>query len=249
LALTAAGRALYASSQRVIEEYDVMRRALDPSRPADRSLALGSFEVFTTHCLGEIMSALPTNLELRVYELAIGRIEDAVRAGEIDLGITYVPFPHPELAFDQVGTIGFGIYVGAGAFENTPFEELPFAIPSRLVSGSPVDTLGLDGWPYERIPRRVMYRLALLESGLCAARGGKCAVFIPHFVARLHNRTCSPAHRLVSRPLPRGASPVEHTVFVVRRAAESEPQHFRTLLAALHATLRVRRTTRTRLAR
>jgi DNA-binding transcriptional LysR family regulator len=237
LTLTPAGRALYTESQRAVQEYDRMRSALDPSRRAEQTLSIGSFEVFTTYCLGDVMESLPDTTELRVFELPIGRIEDAVRAGEIDLGITYVPFPHPELSFHEVATIAFGIYVRAGSFGRTPFAALPFAIPSRLVSGSPVDTLGLDGWPYERTPRRVRYRLALLESGLEATRRGMCAVFIPHFIARLHNRTVAPAHRLVAKSLPLGMSPVRHAVFVVRRASEPEPHHFSSLVVTLQRTL------------
>jgi DNA-binding transcriptional LysR family regulator len=214
-----------------------MRSALDPSRPAEESVSIASFEVFTTYVLGDVMESVSLATELRVFELPIGRIEAAVRAGEVDLGITYVPFPHPELAFHKVATIDFGIYVRAGSFRRTPFAELPFAIPSRLVSGSPVDTLGLDGWPYERVPRRVRYRLALLESGLEAARRGLCALFIPHFIARLHNRSVASAKRLVPKSLPPGMSAVRHAVFVVRRATEPEPAHYRALVASLQRAL------------
>jgi DNA-binding transcriptional LysR family regulator len=238
LGLTPAGRAVYTASQRAIEEYDRMRRAMDPSLPAERSLSLGSFEVFTTHCLGEIMERLPAEAELRVFELPIGKIEDAVRSGELDVGVTYIPFPHTELAFERVAAIDFGIYVRVGAFRATPFDELPFATPSRLVSGSPVDTLGLDGWPYERVARRVRYRLALLESGLEAVRRGLCAVFIPDFIARLHNRVVAPRYRLVRRPLPRGMAPVQQSVVLVRRAGEPEPPHYRSVLAALQSIAR-----------
>jgi DNA-binding transcriptional LysR family regulator len=98
-----------------------MRSALNPSRRTEQTLSIGSFEVFTTYCLGDVMESLPDTTELRVFELPIGRIEDAVRAGEIDLGITYVPFPHPELSFHEVATIAFGIYVRAGSFGRTPF--------------------------------------------------------------------------------------------------------------------------------
>src|SRR5215472_348513 len=147
LTLSPAGRTLYAASREAIESYDKMRRLVDPSQPSEETLSLGSFEVFTTYCLGEILRTVPAATEVRVFELPIGRIEAAVRSGEVDLGITYVPYPHAELAFETAATIGFGIYVRRGAFARTPFAELPFAIPSRLVSGSPVDTLGLDGWP------------------------------------------------------------------------------------------------------
>jgi hypothetical protein len=128
--------------------------------------------------------------------------------------------------------------VRTGTFTRTPSAELPFAIPSRLVSGSPVDTLGLDGWPYDRIARRVRYRLALLESGLEAARRGLSAVFIPHFIARLHNRSTSPACRLVRRALPPGMAPVRHAVLLVRRAAGAQPHHYRAIARVLRACLR-----------
>jgi DNA-binding transcriptional LysR family regulator len=84
----------------------------------------------------------------------------------------------------------------------------------------------------------VRYRLALLESGLEAVRSGLCAVFIPHFIARLHNRSASAACRLVRRALPPGMAPVRHTVLLVRRTAGAEPHHYRAIARALRASLR-----------
>ena len=133
----------------------------------------------------------------------------------------------------RAAPLTFGIYARKGAFHGRPFAEVPFAIPARTVRGAPLPLLGLDGWPDDKVPRTVRYRFALLESGLEAARRGLCAVFMPDFIARLHNRAVIPACRLERIPLPRGMAPVKHAVFAATRKSDANNPFLPRIVGAL----------------
>lgn len=87
-----------------------------------------------------------------------GAIEQAVRSGTADIGITYLPVPAPDV------------------------EHL-----SRPDYDTPSKAKGLDGWPDYRIPRNVHYRVTLLESALAMVAKGQCVGYFPSFVAELYN--------------------------------------------------------------
>ncbi len=95
----------------------------------------------------------------------------------------------------------------------------------------------MDSWPYSNIRRRVTYHLTSLESGLELARRGMCAIFLPFFVAGLHNATVLPSLRLRRLANPRGMGQVRQTVHIVtrnERRDEAAIQHFgRAMMQAL----------------
>jgi DNA-binding transcriptional LysR family regulator len=214
-----------------------MRRSLDPPPASQQTWTIAAVDTLTTYCLGAVMSALPATVEMHVHDLAPGHIEEAVRLREADVGITLVPFPHPDLEFRRVASMEFGVFARTGAFEKTPFDDLPFALCRRAVTSSPTGPLAADGWPYERIPRLVRYCFSHLESGLEAVRRGLCAIFIPCVLARLHNRHVRASHQLSARRLPARMPPIRHTVFLVRRSAEIAPCAWDVLATELTATL------------
>jgi DNA-binding transcriptional LysR family regulator len=245
--LTARGRALYAASERLADEYERLRRSLERDEPTtDEPLRLASFEPFTTHTLGATLARGLAGLELRVLEVGLGEIERAVETDSADVGVTYAPYPSRGLHFESLGRADFGIYTGVGAFAETAFETLPFCAPITRVGGSAVHLLGADGWPYDRVRRRVKYHLTSLESALELARRGLCAVFLPSFVAGHHNATVQPASRLERRANPPGLRPVRHTAHLVTRSERrDEPrlQRFgRALLGALREGARMAET-------
>ena len=240
LALTEQGTTFYRESQRLIDEHARVLRALDPQPGAGTALTIASFEVFTTHFLGALTDALAEHLEgpeLRVLDVAVPTIEEHVRRRDADAGITYVPQPHRELRHRRVGRIEFGIYGRPGAFAATPFEDVPFAIPTSTVTHAPLDILGIDCWPYQRIPRRVHYRVTCLESALELARRGRCVTFIPTFIANAHNRTVRRASRLERRSGPAALRPVRQSVHVVTRESDGDAAELAELVAAVRHTL------------
>jgi hypothetical protein len=88
-------------------------------------------------------------------------------------------------SFDS--TLEMGIYALKGRFDEYHFSEIPFAVPVEPVQGVPTKVQGLDGWPDDKIPRNIRYRVTLMESAMELCRQGHCASYLPHFIVRLHN--------------------------------------------------------------
>lgn len=218
LRLTESGRRFYHVSATLIDAEQHVLKAMDASEGLGHpTLRLATYEVFSTYCLGALLEEAFGGQPCQVLELHGGDLERAVADHEADLGITYVPAPAPGLTFRSVSTIEFGIYARAGCFDTTPFETLPFAIPMTRINPAISDILGIDCWPYQRIPRQVMYRLTSLESALELARRGLCAVYIPSFLAGYHNHRFRPQDQLQRQPEPPNLGTVTRPVYLVHR--------------------------------
>lgn len=223
LSVNQPGSLLYRRSAQLIEEHANLVHDLSVMRSRTSStLRMASFEVFTTYCLAEVLARFRSDTPVQVLDVGVGEIEAAVKAREVDLGISYIPAPDRDLHFRKVTRIGFGIYGRAARYRDTPSDELPFAIPTTRLQLAAGERLGIDCWPYERVPRTVKYRLTLLQTALELARAGLCVVFIPDFVAALYNRTIRRSQRLTRFPEPAGMKPVQQEVYLITRMDESE---------------------------
>lgn len=217
------GQRLYRLSARLIEEHVRLVAELEhPSTTTHETLRIGSFEVFTTHCLGAALAGSLAGHDVQVLDVGVGAIEDAVRDREVDFGVTYVPFPARDLHFEPIAQIRFGIWGHGPTFRGAPFDELPFAIPVTRLQLAAGELLGIDCWPYDRVARRVRYRLTALESALALARARQCVVFLPDFIGRLSNAVCSRAHQLERFSSPAGVGTVQQTVQLVVREDQRE---------------------------
>ena len=217
LVLTDAGRLLYQKSHRVIDEHRRLIRELDDSGTAQPSaLRIATFEVFSTYCLGALVRTLD-DVELQVLDVGAAAISPSVATREVDIGITYVPMSDPSLSFRKIASIEFGIYGRRGAFGKTPHSELPFAIPTTRMQLASGELLAIDCWPQHRVPRRVKYRLTMLETALALVRQGACVVFIPLFLAGLHNRSAKRSQQLTRRDPPAALKRVRRNVQLVTR--------------------------------
>ena len=133
------------------------------------ALKIGSFEVFTTYFLHQLKSWLP-EIELKLYELTPGKMEESVGKGLIDFGITYVPIPYEGVEFVEVGKLKMGVYKKTESFINQELGELPFVVPNFPLEGSPSGVKGLDSWPESAPDRKIKYRVDLMESALALCR-------------------------------------------------------------------------------
>src|SRR5262245_39462116 len=81
LELNERGRRFYAASDRLIEEHARLLAQLDAPHEAPGLLRIASFEVFTTHVLGELIGR-DAALELRVLGAPVGEIGRLVSTRE-----------------------------------------------------------------------------------------------------------------------------------------------------------------------
>jgi DNA-binding transcriptional LysR family regulator len=242
LALTDQGRVLATSVQGLLRELELVKKRVRENDHETRPLRLGSFDVFTTYCLSELIRRIGSTGAV-VHELVAGHLERALVEREIDYGITYVPVPSAAVEHTEVAIIEMGIFVRKRAFAGLPLDQIPFAVPVTPLSGAPDRIRGRDGWPDEAIPRQVTYQVTLVESALELCRQGLAAAYLPRFLVKLHNdqvRTAyqlallKPANRQSGKLLQFGQQPI----YLARRRSEVEGRVFRELAKALRSICR-----------
>ena len=240
LVITERGRRLAERAPRLLKEIQDLRKDEGEGSlaPDSGALRMGSFEVFTTYFLSEFMRRHFPERALLIHELIPGRIEAALTQRQIDYGITYLPVPSAELDHLEVGKIEMGIFCRSGSpLAHLDFAVLPFSVPITPLVGTPTKAQGLDGWPDDRIPRLVKYRVTLMETALEFCRRDLAVVYLPRFVARLHNQTVSEKMRLRELPLPRGMKPQKHPVYLVKRKSTLEDSEVKRVARAIRLTI------------
>lgn len=231
LVMTEAGELLYERSTRLLAEHARLIAELDTSAPASEAiLRVATFEVFSTHFLGALLAEHP-DTEVQVLDIGVSQIEEAVKDRTVDVGLTYIPYPDRTLHFRKLARIEFAIFAGPRAFDDVAFDDIPFAIPTTRLQLGSGEMLGIDAWPYHRVRRLVKYRVTLLQTALELARRGMCAVFIPTFIAELHNRSVRRALRLVRIPSPPAVGRVTQTVHLVTRMEDRAEPRIKALAA------------------
>ena len=146
-------------------------------------IRIGSFEVFTSFFIADLTRQHFRDADVEVHDLMPGRLEEALINDRIDVGITYNPVPRAGVDYTKVTSVRMGAFARRDAFADTPFADIPFVVPVRPIESAPSGVRGSDAWPGERFPRRVGYRVDLLNTGLALVRQGLCAIFMPEFVA------------------------------------------------------------------
>lgn len=217
--ITDEGHRFFKRTQKFLEAEE----ALLASTSMDESkIRIGTFEVFSTHLLGHTWGKYFPSTELELHEVLPGEIETALISGSLDIGITYEPIPTAGLEFLLVGKIQMKIYVRRGAFPRVPIEDLPFVAPVAPIRGTPTGAKGLDGWPIHEFPRKVKFKVGMMETGLALVRAGQAAIFLAPFVANHHNRIVAKEFELVEHALPKAIKPTIRNVYLVLRASSEE---------------------------
>lgn len=115
----------------------------------------------------------------------------------------------------------------------TEYSELPFVAPITPVQGTPHKVKGLDGWPDDRLPRKVQYQVELMETALELCRQGLAVAYLPKFIVELHNCQVKSEFALQSLPHPSKLRPVKQGVYVMKRKTDVEHPAFRKIAALL----------------
>lgn len=222
IVLTDAGKALQRKAPQLIEQLKQLKESLHTKQDGPQPIRIGTFEVFSTYFLSFLDRLKWDNHSLELHELLPGEVEKAVAQGELDLGITYMPIPDPNLDFLKVASIEMGVFTKKGAFKGVPQPELPFVIPVMPLQGVPTKVRGLDGWPDDAYQRKVLHRVTLLESALELCRQGRTAGYFPIFIAHEHNKRVIEELRLERRRTPYAGRVCRSDVFIVKRKATEE---------------------------
>ncbi|MBL7554371.1 MAG: LysR family transcriptional regulator [Bdellovibrionaceae bacterium] len=222
IAITDRGLQFYPRAKQFLESEDQLTG--DLSKSSEVRFRIGTYEVFSTHLIGGFWSEFMEETQLSLFEMLPGRIEEALVTQKIDVGITYEPSPKAGVRFLKLGKVRMGIFVKKGAFLNLPTEEIPFVAPITPLESVPSGAKGLDGWPYEQIDRKVIHSVDMMESGLALVRNGSCAIFLPLFVAHIHNKTVKEEYILEEKLMPKSIKPTYRDVFLALRIGSAEDQ-------------------------
>lgn len=194
-------------------------------------LRISTFEVFSTHFMERALADKFEGHPCLLYEMTPGQMEEAVAKGISDFGLTYLPIPHRELDHLRIHPIEMGIFGLRKLAAEFSEGETPFVVPVTPIEGSPNKVRGLDGWPDDAFPRRILYRVGMMETALGICRRGKAVAYLPKFVARLHNEIVKPEFTLAEIPIPR-KFPIQKTyVYLIKRKTDFE-NHVAKRLAA-----------------
>jgi len=231
--LTDAGRRFADKTKEVLRGLEELRHSAEAERNPTQEIRLATFEVFSTYFLKALDETGWEDLPITVHDVLPGELERALVERHVDVGLTYMPVPHPELDFLKVASIEMGVFTAKQAFPGVEQNELPFVVPVNPIFGSPSRVRGLDGWPDDAYPRKIKYKVTLLESALELCRRGKCAGFFPIFVVDLHNAEMKEEFRLVRRPSPYKGRVCKTDVFLVKRKADVENTTMKQLAKAV----------------
>lgn len=232
--VTSAGKRLLDAMQGCLDaESRLVNSARGIAQVQRSQVRIGSFEVFSTWLSPALVQALGEDCRIEFNELIPGKLEEALLAGAVDYGITYVAIPTAQLECVEVTRIRMGIFAAEPlARLGGRFADIPFVVPLSRVEGTPTRVRGLDGWPDDRVPRNVKYWVTLMETAMALLREGLAAAYLPRFVVELHNRFMQPRFCLKELPLPARIA-VCQPVYAVKSRLREEDQRFRAICRVL----------------
>jgi len=213
---------------------DAEKALLQPfSKGQNKVLRIATFEVFSTYFTPEIVKLFPEHF-FQLRERLPGDIEKALADNISDIGITYEPVPTAGIEHLRICEVEMGVFVAAGSFKKVTLDDLPFAAPIRPVGSSPSLVCGLDGWRDDLKARNIVYQVDMLESALALARQGLCAVFLPVFLAKLHNSGKQKLARLEFKNYKHK----KHYVYIAKRKSTAEDRSFKKVAKVIRGVVR-----------
>jgi DNA-binding transcriptional LysR family regulator len=231
--LTDGGRRFADKTKVVLRGLEELRHSVEAEHESACEIRLATFEVFSTYFLRGLDETTFGDTPLTVHDVLPGELERALVERQVDVGLTYMPVPHPDLDFLKVASIDMGVFTAKDAFPGASQQDLPFVVPVNPIFGSPSRVRGLDGWPDDAYPRKIRYKVTLMESALELCRRGKAAGYFPIFVADLHNAQVKDEFKIIRRPSPYKGKVCRTDVFLVKRKADVENTTMKQLAKAV----------------
>jgi DNA-binding transcriptional LysR family regulator len=231
--LTDSGKALLKKAPTLIDSVKSLKESLNGETEKVRPVRIGTFEVFSTYFLSFLNQLQWDKHALELHELLPGEVEKYVAQGEIDVGITYMPIPDPQLDFLKIASIEMGVFTLKDSFKGVPQPELPFVVPITPLHATPTKVRGLDGWPEDAYNRKILHRVTLLESALELCRQGRVAGYFPAFIVNEHNKRVDDRYKLERRKSPYFGRVCKSDVFIVKRKSFEETDIIKQLAKAI----------------
>lgn len=223
LALTDDGIRIYQNAKEFLAQEEQLFK-LKP-RPAQQHLRIGTVEIFlSSFC--ENLNRMPhiNKHSFTLLDLNPGQIEHLVANRQLDYGITYVPYPMPNISIIAAGNYQLGCYHLQGRFLNMNTSEIPFAVPALDLSHNPLGIRERDGWLGSVTPRNRKYAVNLLSTAIELTLQGLCAIYIPTFLA--HKINSKSSKKLIEHPIPSMQNNTQ-SVFLIKHKDQPEDSLFK----------------------
>jgi len=238
LQLTENALELVARSQSILKEVHDLKNVAQKNKTQDSELKvrIGSFEVFSGKLAPKFIELAPVDAQFEFHELLPGEIEDALVQKKIDVGITYLPLARADVKYQKIMRLEMGVF-GREKFQKTLFSELPFLVPLASVQKSS-RSKGLDGWDDWKYPRKIRYKVDLLDTGIQLASAGKAVLFLPSFLVSIHNDQVRSSACLnkIKCPIPKSMG--HQDVFLISRPEDHDSKICRLISKTLRLNCR-----------
>jgi DNA-binding transcriptional LysR family regulator len=225
---------IYSDSKKLIREYDQLISTSNKKAEKPVPFRIGTWEVFSSYFLARY--ALENPDPLMVLERVPESLEQSILNNETDIGITYIPVPHPELEYLKICKFRFMAYARHDCFRSVKLEETPFAVPVSCIEDSPIGVRTLDNWP-SNVARKVQFQFELLETALESCRLGSCAIYAPDFVVSLQNQLLDNRYQLKELTKFKSLTSKPYEVFIVKRKNRIEGREIKKLAKILRQSM------------
>lgn len=233
LLLTDKGKVLSEKVEGLLESVSNIKNELREGKCKDAPFKIATFEVFSTYFLSFIDKIEWQQKCLELHEALPGEIERFVQRGDVDIAITYMPVPHPDLDFLKIAAIEMGVFTQKGSFPGVGQKDLPFVVPVQPLNVMPTRLKGLDGWPEDAYKRKIKYEVTLMESALELCRQGRVAGYFPQFIVNEHNKRVREEFQLERRRSPYGSRVCTTDVYIVKRKGNEESPAIKQIAKAI----------------
>lgn len=211
------------------------------TKKSDKNLEykIGTVEIFISS-LSRGLGQHPLDIgTIKLLDVEPGMMEQQIVTGNLDVGITYLPFPTNELKMIPVGKFKLGCFHREDRFQKIDISEIPFAVPAKLLPENPLGIKERDGWYDSLIPRKIGFRVNLLATAIQLCTEGHCAVYMPQFVAKAINTSIGTGlPGLVERPVPALGARNVQTAYVMCHERSVEDTPLRRICTIMRQSLR-----------
>lgn len=203
--------------------------------PKTPKLKIGAVEIFLVAIGEQLQRYSSTDNMITLLDLDPGNMEQLIANHKLDYGITYAPFPTEKVEIIEIGKYRLGCYLLKGSFSGMDISEIPFVTPALSLSSNPLGIKERDGWVESIYPRNRKYAVNLLSTAMQLTLQGLCAIYIPHFVAKIHNSRKTNGV-LVEYPLAKNQRHMQ-SAFLLRHKDRENDLTFKQLCQMIHRTI------------
>lgn len=235
LAITEKGLTFYGKAKNVLDSVANLTR---PEELTKSLFRIGLLEVFSVYFMGKILAKKFVGQRMELIERSPGEIEMLLLNRQIDCGLTYLPFPQSGLEVLKIGSFELHAFAKGEIAKNKSLQEIPFIIPITGLDENPLGIKERDGWPDAAFARNRLHKTNMLSTALDMARNGLGAVFMPDFVARMHNESHRPEFQLLPVESTSKMPRVKRQLFLLKRTGAEETAEIKKLVAGVREQLK-----------